>query len=86
MFASLFGQILRRSVAKTTRSMTERQLHSGEGRRHIVAVCQLTATNDKEKNFEICQTLIRRASHMRAEVSDFQEIFFWLDQFSSVFC
>ncbi|XP_049815190.1 nitrilase and fragile histidine triad fusion protein NitFhit [Schistocerca nitens] len=36
--------------------------------RKIIAVCQLTATNDKDKNFETCKSLIETAKESRAQM------------------
>ena len=37
--------------------------------KHKIAVCQLTCTNDKYKNFDICKSLIIDAKNQGAEVS-----------------
>jgi len=34
-----------------------------------IAVCQMTATPDKDHNFSVCQTLIHEAAEAKAQVN-----------------
>jgi len=37
-------------------------------KRGVIAVCQVTATNNKEENFQVCKDLAHRAKYFNVQV------------------
>ncbi|EFO28251.2 hydrolase [Loa loa] len=48
--------------------------------RYLIAVCQLTSTNDLEANFEVAKWMMRRAKERRAKMVFFPECFDYVGQ------
>ncbi|XP_073493705.1 deaminated glutathione amidase [Phyllobates terribilis] len=60
------GRLLGRANCVIVGLWVRKMSSSGAGQKPLIAVCQMTSTSDKEKNFSTCSRLVQEASAHRA--------------------
>ncbi|XP_044127961.1 deaminated glutathione amidase [Bufo gargarizans] len=69
------GRPLGRAVSVTAGFWFQKMSSSAEAPKPLIAVCQMTSTSDKEKNFSTCSRLVQEAAARRACVVFLPEAF-----------